>query len=231
VTLSAHTTELNRIWASSAFARFPESAQEALLATANEQEIKRGQNLYRELPTPRFVYLALMINGLAMNYVTSPLGRRIVTRYWRPGDIVGLTSIFMGGAPSGVDVVRSGSILRLDATTFEGLAKTDAEVSYIVAQELARRVVTSIEMQMHNTFGSVRVRVAWHLLQQSFELDGHPVVQIRQQELADCVGSVREVVARELAELQQRGIVNRQGDLLVIADSERLAELARSLDG
>ena len=51
---------------------------------------------------------------------------------------------------------------------------------------------------------------------------GRLVAQISQQELADAVGSVREVVARALRDFRAAGMVATTGDSVVILDATRL---------
>lgn len=211
-------------------ARLPEAAQQQLLATAHEEEVFAGQNIYRESPNPRFAFLALVVDGLLRSYVTSPRGRQMVSRYWRPGGVVGLTSVITHGAPTGVEVVRRGSLLRLDPMTMERLAKTDARVGWVVSEELAARVVEAATARVPSMFGSVKVRVAWHLLALATEVGGRQVARVTQQEIADSVGSVREVVARVLLAMGQDGLISRDGAVVVIEDPDRLAVLSRSFD-
>lgn len=55
------------------------------------------------------------------------------------------------------------------------------------------------------------------------------VARVTQQELADAVGSVREVVARVLRDFRQAGAVTTSADAVVIVDAARLyAESGRS---
>ena len=51
---------------------------------------------------------------------------------------------------------------------------------------------------------------------------GRLVAQISQQELADAVGSVREVVARVLRDFRVAGIVATTADSVMILDAARL---------
>jgi CRP/FNR family transcriptional regulator, cyclic AMP receptor protein len=200
------------------------------MATAHEEELFAGQNVYRELREPRFSFVALIVSGLLRAYTTSPQGRRIVTNYWRPGQVVGLTSVIAHGAPAGVDVVRQGSMLRLDPLLLERLGRTDAAVSWTIAEELAARLVHGAATRVPNTFGSVKVRVAWHLIELATQINGRWRARVTQQELADSVGSVREVVARVLLGMSQDGLIKRDGPLIVIEDRERLTVLSQSFD-
>jgi CRP/FNR family transcriptional regulator, cyclic AMP receptor protein len=50
------------------------------------------------------------------------------------------------------------------------------------------------------------------------------MVLASQQELADAVGTVREVVVRVLRELRQEGVVRTERDRMVIIDPARLIQ-------
>jgi CRP/FNR family transcriptional regulator, cyclic AMP receptor protein len=217
-------------WAASFLSSLPEAAQEQLKATAREEELSAGQNIYRELHRPRFSILGLVITGLLRSYSTSPKGRQVVVRYWHPGEVVGLTSVMSHGAPTGVEVVRSGSMLRMDPLTLERLGRNDANVGWAIAKELASRLVSGAQSRIPSVFGSVRVRVSWHLMELASEIDGRLIARVTQQELADSVGSVREVVARVLLNLGREEVIAREGPLVVITDPERLRAIAESLD-
>ena len=95
----------------------------------------------------------------------------------------------------------------------------------VLAEELNRRLYEALQQTAVNAFGSVRQRVAVHLLDlASAQLHprGRMVARVSQQELADAVGSVREVVARVLRDLRGAGIVATSSDSVQILDAARL---------
>jgi DNA-binding GntR family transcriptional regulator len=53
------------------------------------------------------------------------------------------------------------------------------------------------------------------------------VVRISQQEIADSIGSVREVVARALGQLRSAGLIERRGQRTILCNPGALALLAR----
>ena len=82
-----------------------------------------------------------------------------------------------------------------------------------------------LEQTAVNAFGSVRQRVAAHLLDLASAQQqprGRLVARVSQQELADAAGSVREVVARALRDLRVAGIVATAADSIVILDPAQL---------
>jgi CRP/FNR family transcriptional regulator len=87
------------------------------------------------------------------------------------------------------------------------------------------RKMAGLQQTAINAFGSVKQPVAAHLLDLASAQQrprGRLVARVSQQELADAVGSVREVVARVLRELRLAAIVATGPDSVVILDAARL---------
>jgi CRP/FNR family transcriptional regulator, cyclic AMP receptor protein len=110
-------------------------------------------------------------------------------------------------------------------------------VAYAFLGELSERVMSFIYEIPGSAFATVRQRVARHLLDLASErvpdcasdrpVRNELVVLQNQQELADAVGTVREVVVRVLRELRQEGIVRTGRDRIVIVDPARLTSQHR----
>lgn len=83
--------------------------------------------------------------------------------------------------------------------------------------ELSERVLSFIA-EIPSTFATVRRRVARHLL--DFASEGQRgselVTAIGRQQLADAVGTVREVVVRALRELREEGLLRTERARIVI---------------
>jgi hypothetical protein len=94
------------------------------------------------------------------------------------------------------------------------------------------RAQFSLWNQLADTaFASVPQRVARHLLELAAtrqESGGVLVARVSQQELADLVGSVREVVSRALRDLREDHIVAVARSGITVLDASRLAEKAWS---
>jgi CRP-like cAMP-binding protein len=213
-------------WEKSFFSELPREATDILLETAYEVEFEAGDTIYREVANSRLSLVGLVLSGVVCIYLTSPRGRRVTVRYVRTGGVVGLTSLFIKGVRSGIDAATPGAMLRVDPVTLRRLAQADEQVSWPVVRELAQRVNDDGRMRHLNMFGSVRMRVARHLLELMVERGDGFAAQITQQELADAVGSVREVVARILLELAKDGVIERDGRWIVVSSRERLNQLA-----
>jgi CRP-like cAMP-binding protein len=221
---------IDRAWEASFLAELPDQASAELRETAYEEELFKGQNVYREVAEPRYAFAALVVTGMLKVYVTSSRGRRIALRYVNPGGVLGLSSVICRGEPAGAEAVTRGSMLRLDPATLLRLTRSDPATACVLAGELARRAVADDQLLEANIFGSVRVRLARHLLEVAEPHRGRQVVRVTRQELADSVGSVREVVGRVLVEFEKDDLLRREGATTVLSDEPRLAEVADNFD-
>lgn len=211
-------------------AGLPPEVAGRLRAEAELSDLPAGAVVYRPGDRP---YAALVVRGLFRVYMASQEGRQVTVRYARPGDVLGIAVLVGGPANVGVQTVQPSSMLRISAHTLIGAAHRDPRVAWALAQELNRRLYEALEQTAVNAFGSVRQRVAVHLLDLAATQQNQAeslTARVSQQELADAVGSVREVVARVLRDFRLAGIVASSGDAIVILDADLLyAESGRSL--
>ena len=209
-------------FARSFLAELPKSLTDQLRADGERADYPAGTTVYRSGSRPQ---AALVVRGLIRVFLSSPGGRQVTVRYARPGDVLGIAVLVGGPAGTSVQAVEPSSVFRLSERTLVTTARRDAQVSWVLAEELSRRLYDVLEQTAVNAFGSVRQRVAGHLLDlASDEQRPHArlVAHVTQQELADAVGSVREVVARSLRDLRVAGIVATEADSVVILDPARL---------
>jgi len=106
----------------------------------------------------------------------------------------------------------------------DGSRRTD------IADELAARLVAGADARIPNVFGSVKVRVAWHLVELATEVNGRHIAKVTRQELADPSDPAREVFARVLLAMSQEGLIAREGPVVLIQGRQRSLHLARPLD-
>ncbi len=209
------TTAIDEAVAKSMLAAFPPTLRETLVQDAFRIEVPAGTTLYYEEDEPR---CGLVITGLIRVYMTSPDGRQITVRYARAGDLLGIAAIVGGPAPTSVQILTDAALLMLNIQTLQRSGQTEPKVGWLMAQEVTRRLYDTLEALAGNTFGSLRQRVARHLLdlaasrQQGRDL----VVKVTQQELADAIGSVRPVVARIIREFRTAGIITTSSDGIIV---------------
>jgi CRP/FNR family cyclic AMP-dependent transcriptional regulator len=166
-----------------------------------------GTTVYRPGSPPRTL---LVVSGLVRVYLGSPDGRQVTVRYARRSDVLGIAVLVGGPADVGVQTLSSTTVWGIDATVLSDAARRDGRVGWALAEELNRRLYENLRQTAVNAFGTVRQRVALHVLDLASEQQGpgRPLIAaVTQQELAEAVGSVREVVARVLRDLREVGLV------------------------
>ena len=202
--------------------RLPPEIVARLRSEGERADYPAGTTVYRAGSGPRAM---LVVRGLIRVYMTSPEGRQVTVRYARAGDVLGIAVLVGGPANVSVQALASSSLFRISSRTLTGAARRDARVAWAMAEELNRRLYEALQQTAINAFGSVRQRVAAHLLDLA-SAQQHPrgrlVAHVSQQELADAAGSVREVVARVLRDFRVAGIVATSSDSVLILDAARL---------
>jgi CRP/FNR family transcriptional regulator, cyclic AMP receptor protein len=204
--------------AGSFLGRLPSDLVDALLEAGERTDYPAGSTIYRHGSYPRTL---LVVHGLLRVYMTSPEGRQVTVRYARGCDVLGIAVLVGGPADVGVQTLAESALFRIDSRTLTAAAHRDAEVSWALAEELNRRLNETLQQTAINAFGSVRQRVAAHLLDlASAQQRPHArlVARVSQQELADAVGSVREVVARVLRDFRLDRLVVTSPDRIHILD-------------
>ncbi len=199
----------------------PPSALKQLLADAIRTEVPPGRVLYRagDEPMP-----GLVVSGLLRIFVTAIGGRQITVAYAGSGDLIGVGKVVDGPSQVSVQAVLDARLVRFHPAAFESVANEQPELALGIARQLRARERRLLVEIRSTAFGTVRQRVSRHLLDLAAERQrgARLVARVTQQQLAEAVGSVREVVARVLAELQKEGAIDRTRSGIVILDPERL---------
>jgi CRP/FNR family transcriptional regulator len=155
-------------------------------------------------------HVAMVLMGIARSFVTAADGRQLTVRYARRGALIGKRFNEVGAhAPLGVQTITDCTILEFDRELFLRVAAQEISLANALVAELNRRLDDVYATVGDSAFGSMRQRVIRHLLAlvDHGAPDGVGRVRISQQQLADSVGSSREVVARVLAELRREGLL------------------------
>lgn len=213
-------------WQESFLGRLPQRAASLLAASAIEIEADEGQEVRRSVLTAPSMPM-LVAEGLVRVFVSSPQEREVTVRYVREGAVIGLSAALAGGARHGVQAVTPARLVVLQSGTLRHLAQREPGVAWVLCQELRDTVLEITDHLATNVFQSVIERVAGTLFELAEETEGGDlVVRANQKQVADAVGSVREVVARALRQLAAAGLIERVGTETRITDPAALERLA-----
>ncbi len=117
----------------------------------------------------------------------------------------------------------------MNADVLRTVAMSDPAVSWKIAREVTRVLYGMVYELSSNVFGNLRQRLAHHLLEIAAwdPEQGALIARIGQQDLADMMGTVREVVTRTMGEFRREGLVERVEGGLLLRDPEALHALVQ----
>jgi CRP/FNR family transcriptional regulator len=141
--------------------RLPPEVVAKLRSEGERADYPAGTTIYRAGADPRTM---LVVRGLIRVYMTSPEGRQVTVRYARAADVLGIAVLVGGPANVSAQALAESSLFRISSRTLTGAARGDARIAWAMAEELNRRLYATLQQTAVNAFGSVRQRVAVHLL-------------------------------------------------------------------
>ena len=193
------------------------SVGEQLLRQACEQHVAADETLAGDGSV-----LAVIVSGLLRLYAASPSGRQVTIHYLSAGDLLGVPSAMSPRPVAGLGLhlraMTSTHLLRFSPERFRELVAKDAEVGVAVCEKIVDDLLVGQRLLVENVFLPVRQRVARHLLDLAVREDGELIVYATQQDLADAIGSVREVVSRAVMCFRDRGLLQRVARGLIVCD-------------
>jgi CRP/FNR family transcriptional regulator, cyclic AMP receptor protein len=206
-----------------AWASLPVETVQLLAAGGRLSDIAAGATVYTEAEAER---VGVVIRGLLRVYMHANDGRQVTVRYVRAGALLGAPALVGGPAPVFVQALTDSAVYFMDVARVKRIVRDDAAVAWVFAEESVHRLYDVLEELAGNTFATVRQRVIRHLLDLAASRsasDGRLAPLVNQQELANSVGSVREVVARVLHELRAASLVRTSPGRIEILDPLKMS--------
>ena len=174
-----------------------------------------------------------VITGDVRILVRATEGREYIMNDGGPGDVFGeLSAIDGGGRSASVVAVTRVRCCLMPAPVFRNLIDADAGVRWAIMERLVSLVRRLSDKLAEYSFLQAKHRIYIELHRLSVPRrgsDGERAISPPpvQRELADRIGSRREVVSRVMGDMERAGVVYRTKGALVIADPERLEAMIR----
>jgi len=173
----------------------------------------------------------LIESGLARAFWSLPDGRQTTIAIVRPRELVGSTTT-IGWTPwIFVQLITESTLVNLDSEVLRTLASTELDVSAAISMHLAMRIRDAYRLIAVRSLGNIRERMAYDLLDraaQSQLVVGRLEVEATHADLADSIGSSREVMSRALRDLRAERILETAPGLIRVLDPARLAAIVRA---
>ena len=172
----------------------------------------------------------LIVQGSVKIFRTSPSGREVMLAIQEAPSTVAELPLFDGGPyPASVRAVEPVVCLFINKDDFQQVCRQYPEVALKVLAVVGRRLRNLVGLVEAMTFGSVTQRLARLLLDASKAAGADTFdLPVTHQELASRLGTVREVVSRNLGRFRAQGLIKIQDRQVEIANRAGLQQEAES---
>ncbi|MBI4500989.1 MAG: Crp/Fnr family transcriptional regulator [Gemmatimonadetes bacterium] len=208
------------------FASLSAETRRQLVARAVERTFPVGAVLFHAGTEPTGIYVVL--SG-CVRIVRSRDGRRYVVHTEGPGGTLAELPFFEGGRlPATAVAAEPSRCLILPREALRAAMRDDPAVAWLFLRRLSSRVRELVERLDRASTQGIPARLAAFLLTREESAQGGPfTLGLTQAELAEELGTVREVVVRGLGRLRNSGIMGSAGrGRYVIRDATALRALA-----
>ena len=179
--------------------------------------------------------LFVVEKGHVRIFKSSPNGREQVLSVDGPGSSIAELPVFDGGNyPASTSALDHARVYFVSKQDFYSLCLVHPKVALKVLKVVGARLRRLVAIIEELSFTTVRSRLIANLLRLAARGKKSPAgieVQLpaSNQELASQIGTVRELVSRNLSRLQAEGLIHMEGKTLIIPDIASLkAELQES---
>ena len=178
--------------------------------------------------------LFVIHNGNVRIFKNSSSGREQVLSIEGPGGTIAELPVFDGGPyPASAQAITDATLLFYSKQDFQALCMKYPEVALRVLRQIGGRLRKLVGIIEELSFTTVRNRLAALLLRLA-KTEGKKTAEgiefalpATNQELAAQIGTVRELVSRNMSRFQSEGLLRIEGRTIVIPDVRKLAaELA-----
>jgi len=202
-------------------------------------EIGRGMNLYTYAAGENVFWegepgkgLYIIKRGSVKLFKVSQQGREMVINVLDAGESFNEVPVFDENTnPVNVAVLENSQIWIVAADSIRASLYKYPEVTRAVILNLSKNLRMLVGKVEELSFYQVTTRLARLLINlPEDQLLGEASIRLTRDDLAARLGTVREVVARSLKELQRSGAVQVSRRKIEISDRERLKEWAQTLE-
>jgi CRP/FNR family transcriptional regulator len=205
------------------FASLTEEEMRALAARVMRMQFQRDEQLFAENDPCTGLYLVSA--GKIRIFKLSPSGREQVLAVEGPGSSFAELPVFDGGNyPAAASAVEDTEVLFISCKDFQNFCREHPDVALKVIAVVGARLRRLVGIIEELSFTTVRQRLISTILRlaEASRVRSKEGIHIElaksHQDLAAELGTVRELVSRNLSRLEAEGFLNVDGRKIVIKD-------------
>lgn len=170
--------------------------------------------------------LCVIKTGRIKLFKTSPEGREITIKILEAGDSFNEVPVFdLKCNPANAAALEPSQLWLVDGEAIRRLVSSHSRAALKIIHNLAQNLRTLVDLAAELSFYPVTLRLVNFLLEQDPEiLKGNHPLEITQDQLASRIGTVREVAARSLRELERAGALQTSRGKITLTNLSRLKE-------
>lgn len=176
-------------------------------------------------------------SGNVRIFKTSPSGREQILSIDGPGSSIAEIPVFDGGVyPASAMAVDDACLLFISKQEFQSLCLAHPQIPLKVLRVVGARLRRLVGIIEELSFTTVRRRLGSYLSRLAHDAGKRTAagvevaLPVTNQELAAHIGTVRELVSRNLSRLQAEGIIRIDGRIVLIRNLEALEDEALAAD-
>jgi CRP/FNR family transcriptional regulator len=215
------------------FSDLSEAELHALAHRTVRQHVPAGEMIFNEGDPCAGFYV--VEEGEVKIFKTAPSGREQVLTIDRAGHSLAEVPVFDGGPyPASGVAMTDTTLLFVSKRDFRALVLEHPEIGLKVLKNVGGRLRRLVALIEELSFTTVRSRLVMMLVRLA-KTNGVPTSRGTEltlpanQEMASQIGTVRELVSRNLSRIQAEGLIRLDGKCLIIPDVDALAATAEEL--
>ena len=216
----AQTAKLKTLRNNPYFDDFPDVVLNDIAAHTQLREYERGDMLFWE--DDPCAGLHILESGSVKLYRTSPQGRQYIISVLTDGETCNEVPAFDGGTnPVNVEALETVRVWVTDSEMLRGLVVSNPEFALKILNKFGQNLRSLVRKVSEMAFYQVTNRLARLITELPVEETRPPWTQ---EQLAARLGTVREVVARSLKELEKSGAIRIEDRRIQITDQDVLQQ-------
>ena len=203
-----------------------------LVQSARPHVAKRGSFFFLEGDAPDQIYV--LVTGKVRLVRSGPQGREVIVGFVEPAEPFGYVAAWAGTThPVSAQAAQESRALAWDAPSIARFMAQHPGIALKGLRLMAERVEGSWDRLQELATGRIEWRVARvllrlaHLTGRATDAGSAIALEVREQDLAELVGSTAYTVSRILSAWRRTGLVDARREHILVREPLRLREIAR----
>lgn len=200
-----------------------------------ERHLRRGNVLQRERDRVSEIYI--LSKGLMMSYVLLDDGSRQILRFLFPGDMLATTNLVYPKAPETIAALTDCTVCPFDRSALSRLMETHPRLAAVILAhtQIERVALTDRLASLGRTSAKTRVAAILLELRSRLRMLDKSIANVfplglTQEEIGDATGLTAVHVNRMLRQLEEEGLIAREGGRVTVLDDQGLVRAANYVD-